>query len=81
MAYDGSITLISGITQANGGNFPLVDSTAVRVDDETRLDAKLTYIANSISEVNSKLDELLRRFPENISVSVENGDIIVTDNQ
>ena len=38
MAYNGSIELISGIKQKNNGNFPLVDATAVRVDDATRLD-------------------------------------------
>lgn len=41
MAYNGSIDLISGIRQANGGTFPLVDATAVRVDDETRLNDAL----------------------------------------
>lgn len=30
--YDGSIELISGITQKNGGTFPLVDASAVQVD-------------------------------------------------
>ena len=41
-AYKGSIELISGITQKNGGDFPLVDASAVQVDDTgKRLDVKL----------------------------------------
>lgn len=36
--YDGSIELISGITQKNGGTFPLVDASAVQIDESgTRL--------------------------------------------
>lgn len=31
--YNGSIELISGIKQANNGDFPLVDASAVQVDD------------------------------------------------
>lgn len=41
MAYEGSVELISGIKQANNGTFPLVDASAVRVTDETRLDTEL----------------------------------------
>ncbi len=32
-AYKGSVELISGITQKNGGKFMLVDSSAVQFDD------------------------------------------------
>lgn len=31
--YNGSIELISGITQKNGGNFPLLDASAIQVDE------------------------------------------------
>lgn len=41
MAYKGSVELISGITQKNNGDFPLVDASAVRVTDEKRLDEVL----------------------------------------
>ena len=37
MAYEGTIDLISGLRPKHGGNFPLVDSKDVRVDDTTRL--------------------------------------------
>ena len=42
MAYNGSVELISGITQKNGGAFPLVDASAVRVTDSKRLPAALS---------------------------------------
>ena len=32
-AYKGSVELISGITQKNGGSFPLRDASAVQYDD------------------------------------------------
>ena len=40
--YNGSVELISGITQKNGQDFPLVDASAVQVDDSgKRLDEAL----------------------------------------
>lgn len=48
MAYNGSIELISGITQKNNGTFPLVDSGDIRVTDEVRLDEKISDIDSSI---------------------------------
>jgi len=53
MAYNGSIELISGIKQKNNGNFPLVDATAVRVDDATRLDTKLATMTEDIEEIRN----------------------------
>lgn len=45
MAYNGSVELISGLTQKNGGSFPLVNAPDVQVDaDGTRLDAVLAKI-------------------------------------
>ena len=43
--YNGSVTLISGITQKNNGTFPLIEANAVLVDnDDKRLDALLDEI-------------------------------------
>lgn len=43
--YNGSVTLISGIRQANNGTFPLLEANAVQVDDDgTRLDEKLAEL-------------------------------------
>ena len=53
MAYNGSIELISGLKQKNNGNFPLVDATAVRVDDATRLDTKLANMTEDIEEIRN----------------------------
>lgn len=45
MAYSGSVELISGLTQKNGGSFPLVNAPDVQVsEDGTRLDAVLAKI-------------------------------------
>lgn len=47
--YSGSITLISGIKQANNGTFPLVDASAVQVDDTgKRLNEKLSELSSDI---------------------------------
>ena len=45
MAYNGSVELISGLTQKNGGSFPLVNAPDVQVDDDgTRLPVMLAKI-------------------------------------
>ena len=36
--YKGSTTLISGITQKNGGKFPLVEASAVQFKNEENQD-------------------------------------------
>lgn len=50
MAYDGTVQLIAGITQKNGGNFPLVDATAVRIDDTMRLGVVLELFQDTIND-------------------------------
>ena len=46
--YKGSVELISGLTQKNGGTFPLVNATAVQVDNTgKRLDEKLKELETS----------------------------------
>ena len=45
MAYNGSVELISGLAQKNGGSSPLVNAPDVQVDDDgTRLPAVLAKI-------------------------------------
>lgn len=44
MSYDGNIELISGIKQANNGSFALADASAIRVDDDLRLDTEITNL-------------------------------------
>ena len=48
MPYEGSIELLSGIKQKNNGTFPLVDASAVRVDDSHRLDDILEKTADGL---------------------------------
>lgn len=65
--YTGSVTLISGITQKNGGSFPLVEANAVLVgSDDLRLDEVLdqkqrytydqTLAAAAVWEINHNLN-------------------------
>lgn len=45
--YKGSVELISGLTQKNGGTFPLLDASAVQVDDNgTRLNKIIEDLKN-----------------------------------
>lgn len=68
MAYTGSVELISGIRQKNGQDFPLVDASAVRVDDNTRLD-------DALDSVDGKIAEL----PKTVDSNATNVDLDVTD--
>lgn len=55
--YKGSVTLISGIKQANDGTFPLLEANAVQVDEaDTRLDAKLTELEKQIEDAAGTAD-------------------------
>lgn len=51
MAYPGTTDVLSGFRQKNNGTFPLVDSHAVYVDDNTRLDDKLSALDQSVSDL------------------------------
>ena len=52
--YNGSVSLMAGITQKGGGDFALVEANAVQTgEDGTRLDAALEALQ---SDVNEKAD-------------------------
>jgi hypothetical protein len=57
--YNGTTELISGLIQANNQNFPLVDASAVQVDDNgKRLDEALDQINERLnSGINTYVDE------------------------
>lgn len=50
MPYNGSIEVISGFVQKNNGDFPLMDASAVYVDDNNRLDKKLRDLEQGLEE-------------------------------
>lgn len=51
--YSGSIELISGIKQANNGNFPLVEASAIQVDDtDKRLNTILAELDYKIENID-----------------------------
>ena len=49
--YKGSTTLISGITQKNGGKFPLVEASAVQFKNEENQDGTFKSVTEKIDEV------------------------------
>ena len=50
--YKGSVTLISGLTQANNGSFPLVDGDAVQYKQEINEDGTFKSVSQKLSEFN-----------------------------
>lgn len=50
--YKGSVTLISGLTQANNGEFPLVDGSAVQYKEETNEDGSFKSLVDKIDELS-----------------------------
>ena len=53
MDYKGSVTLISGLRQANNGKFALVDGSAVQYKTETNPDGSFKSVVQKIEELNS----------------------------
>lgn len=63
--YNGSVELISGITQKNGQNFPLADASAIQVnDDDKRLDEELVELEQKAASNSMVLGitSVVRRF-------------------
>ena len=52
MEYKGSVTLISGLTQANGGEFPLVNGSAIQYKQEEK-NGKFKSVVDKIEELES----------------------------
>lgn len=54
-AYKGSVELISGITQKNGGDFPLMDASAVQYDDTgMRMDEKMRTVSEKVKTLETE---------------------------
>lgn len=72
--YNGSIEVISGFKQANGQDFPLMEASAIQVDDEgKRLDEKLEEMCVQAEEKFEKLDAKVDEKVEELTVNLENG--------
>lgn len=53
-SYKGSVTLISGIAQANSGDFALMEASAIQTqEDGTRLDTELSSIQTDIAALKA----------------------------
>ena len=71
--YNGSVELISGLKQANGQDFPLVDASAVQVDESgTRLDKALEdkVDKSEIENISSSSVSVSKTEPTNESAEV-----------
>ena len=71
--YNGSVELISGLKQANGQDFPLVDASAVQVDESgTRLDKALggKVDRTEIENISSSSVSVSKTEPTNESAEV-----------
>lgn len=54
-AYKGSVELISGITQKNGGDFPLMDASAIQYDDTgMRMDEKMRTVSEKVETLETE---------------------------
>ena len=54
--YKGTVKLVSGITQNNNQNYPLMEANAIQVDEnDKRLDVELNEINKSIQNTNNAL--------------------------
>ena len=54
--YKGSVTLISGLTQANNSSFPLVDGDAVQYKQEINEDGTFKSVSQKLSEFNKSYE-------------------------
>lgn len=58
--YKGSVTLISGIAQANGGDFALMEASAIQTqEDGTRLDTELNSIQTNITNLKTDIGNII----------------------
>lgn len=54
-AYKGSVELISGITQKNGGDFPLMAASAIQFDDTgARMDTVVKQMQDKVTELETE---------------------------
>lgn len=74
MPYNGTVDLIAGIRQKNGGTFALVDAPAVRIDDNTRLSDLVLGVNNQFNEINEQLSDINTEL-ENINLELNKNEI------
>lgn len=78
--YEGSISLISGIKQANNGTFPLVDASAVQVDNtDKRLDAALAEKVDKVIGRQLSTENYTTEEKNKLAVSVVIKEDVVND--
>ena len=73
MAYNGSVGLLSGIKQVNNGKYPLIESSAVYVDDDIRLNDVINEVASKDDVLQMKT--LIIDALELLKIALQSGDI------
>ena len=52
--YTGSVEMISGMKQKNGGDFPLMEAHSIQVDED---DKRLDEVLEELNELGLSVDE------------------------
>ena len=73
MAYNGSVGLLSGIKQVNNGKYPLIESSAVYVDDDIRLNDVINEVASKDDVLQMKT--LIIDALELLKIALQSGDM------
>ena len=80
--YNGSVELISGITQKNGQDFPLVDASAVQVDESgKRLDEALKDNFNQVINNSEQTSSISDKVKQNNLVEMINSSCNSSDGE
>ena len=70
--YKGGIELITGLTQKNGGNFPLLNTEQIQATPEgTRLNTVLNNYSKQVTDLSAKVETLKDNVPEGVSQTLE----------
>ena len=69
-SYPGSVELISGIKQKNDGDFPLMESNAIQVDENGK---RLDEVLKEIDSFNMSLNNNKINMPKNTNGNITNG--------
>ena len=81
--YKGSVTLISGLTQANNGNFPLIDASAVnfKIDTNGQIVPKEADASDRLDTLLSRLTKKVDSLPTSVPTSLPNPHPLIINGQ
>ncbi len=81
--YKGSVTLISGLTQANNGNFPLIDASAVnfKIDANGQIVPKVADAPDRLDTLLSRLTMKVNSLPTTVPTALPNPHPLIINGQ